>query len=43
MNYSHYYPGFGGAASAGGSRRNYTPSRGSSGSYGGYSGGYGGY
>ena len=36
MNYSHYYPGFGGAGSSGGSRRNYTPSRGNSGSYGGY-------
>ena len=43
MNYSHYYSGFGGARSSGGSRRNYTPSRGYSGSYGGSSGSYGGY
>jgi len=43
MNYSHYFPGFGSGRASTGTKRNYTPSRGRSGSYGGYAGSYGGY
>jgi len=43
MNYSHYYPGFSTGGTTAGKNRNYTPSRGHSGSYGGYTGSYGGY